>query len=151
MGSRGPRPRPVIDRILERITIGRVEDCWLGSGPSRDGYYVIGVGSKADGSRTQLNMHSILYDLVVGDRQVGQVIDHLCRNRGCCNWHHMEAVDNVDNVMRGESPPARRARSTECQKGHEWTMENTRVNVRRNGSTYRRCRACERDRKRRRE
>tara|TARA_R110001599_G_scaffold171353_1_gene362439 strand:+ start:450812 stop:451306 length:495 start_codon:yes stop_codon:yes gene_type:complete len=29
------------------------------------------------------------------------VLDHLCRNRACCNPEHLEIVDNAENIRRG--------------------------------------------------
>ena len=54
-----------------------------------------------------------------------QRIDHLCRNRGCVNPYHMEAVTLRENVQRGISGKFNREK-THCRNGHEYTPENTR-------------------------
>lgn len=51
-------------------------------------------------------------------------IDHLCRNRNCCNPKHMEIVTNQENVRRGVLGIKNRAK-THCPQGHEYTYENT--------------------------
>lgn len=65
-------------------------------------------------------------------------IDHLCRNRSCCNPAHLEAVTHAENTLRGIGPTAINAKKTHCAKGHEFTSDNT---IFRNGGG-RRCRAC---------
>lgn len=70
----------------------------------------------------------------------GLVIDHLCRNRACCNPRHLEVVTARENTLR--SPihfAAVNARKTHCIRGHEFTPENTYIQ---NGGKTRRCRTC---------
>lgn len=66
-------------------------------------------------------------------------VDHLCRNPGCVNPWHLEAVTNADNVLRGIGPTAVNKRKTHCKRGHEFTPENTIKNG--NG---RKCKTCHR-------
>jgi hypothetical protein len=75
----------------------------------------------------------------------GLVIDHLCRVPLCVNPEHLEPVTLRENILRGESLSARRARQTHCKHGHEFTAANTYVTVK--GQRY--CRACDRIRHRR--
>jgi HNH endonuclease len=56
-----------------------------------------------------------------GDRAV---LDHLCRNRACVNVDHLELVTNRINIIRSAKFQAIAAR-THCEKGHEFTPENT--------------------------
>lgn len=143
VGSRGPRPRPVLDRILDRLEVGDPRDCWPISGAQDDGGYpVICVGSRADGSRSTVNVHALLYDMVVCDAEGDDVKDHLCRWRACGNPDHIDPVPNVENVMRGESLFAQRARSTVCDDGHDFSPGNTIWELRKNGRKTRRCRKC---------
>jgi hypothetical protein len=68
------------------------------------------------------------------------VLDHLCRNRRCVNPEHLEIVTSVENVMRGEGFGPKNAAKTHCDKGHEFTPENTYIRTRAQGG--RECRAC---------
>jgi hypothetical protein len=68
----------------------------------------------------------------------GFVIDHLCRNTGCCNPSHLEAVSHRVNIKRG-----RAGTKTACNHGHDWTNPKN-VHVRRDGRRW--CAACQRER-----
>lgn len=65
------------------------------------------------------------------------MLDHLCRNRACCNPDHLEEVDNRTNVLRGESPIAKYASRDRCSEGHVYEDNVKRVNG------GRRCRICD--------
>ncbi|MGE3836162.1 MAG: HNH endonuclease signature motif containing protein, partial [Acidimicrobiia bacterium] len=82
--------------------------------------------------------HRLSFVVLVGPIPDGLVIDHLCRNRACCNPDHLEAVTPRTNVLRGEGIAATNAAKTHCPKGHPYSPWNTER--RRNGG--RRCRAC---------
>lgn len=70
----------------------------------------------------------------------GMTLDHLCRNRACCNPHHLEVVSLRENLLRGVGPSAMNARKTTCPSGHEYSESNTYH--KKNGS--RQCKACQR-------
>lgn len=82
--------------------------------------------------------HRIIYEYYYGQICPDLQIDHLCRNRKCCNPFHLEQVTQKENILRGVSFSAINARKTCCLKGHEFTLENTyiRPDGRRN------CRIC---------
>lgn len=90
---------------------------------------------------TPQTAHRIAYEHFVGPIGEGLVVDHLCRNRSCVNVRHMELVTNRENILRGESPAAKYARSDRCVNGHEWSPENTGIY-----KGARRCRSCARER-----
>lgn len=68
--------------------------------------------------------HRVAWETVNGPIADGLVVDHLCRNRGCVNVHHLELVTSVENVMRGEGITAQNARKTHCVNGHELLDDN---------------------------
>lgn len=108
-------------------------DCWIWTGSvGQDGYGRIRLAGAI--RRT----HRLSYLAHKGEIPSGTVLDHLCRVRECCNPDHLEAVTNRENILRGESSSAQRARQTHCKRGHEFKPENTYVRA--NGQRV--CRTC---------
>lgn len=58
--------------------------------------------------------HRFTYERFVGRIPKGYEIDHLCRNRKCCNPRHLEAVKHHTNVNRGYW-----GKNT-CSRGHKY-------------------------------
>lgn len=84
--------------------------------------------------------HRFAYELLVGPIAQGMTLDHKCRTRLCVRPDHLEPVTNRENVLRGESVAAQRARQTHCVHGHELTEANTiRLPSRPNQRLCRRC------------
>lgn len=107
--------------------------CWLWlAAVCSGGYGVFGLG------RSVRRVHAVAYDALVGPIPSDLVIDHLCRERSCCNPAHLEPVSRGENVLRGTGVAARCARVTHCPKGHAYDAANT---VLRDGR-LRICRAC---------
>jgi hypothetical protein len=119
------------------IARGVPDECWpwLGGIKRDSGYGYLYIAGR------QHRAHRIAFERAGGAIPEGLVLDHLCRNRSCCNPAHLEPVTVGENVKRGEN--ARRS-ATHCKHGHEWTPENTRFNARLN---RRECRQCDRDRR----
>lgn len=104
------------------------------------------IGSHGYGMINDKLAHRLAYEAVHGQIPEGLVIDHLCRTPLCVNVDHLEVVTIAENVLRGESPPARNKRKTHCPKGHPYDEENTYVNP---NTGYRLCRTCQREAQRR--
>src|SRR5699024_8246546 len=69
--------------------------------------------------------HRTMYQAVIGPVPAGLDLDHLCRNRACCNPAHLEPVTRQTNLLRGNTIPARRAAVENCPKGHPYDADNT--------------------------
>lgn len=136
---------------------GFTSPCWLWQGNlNKAGYGQAYVPQKFGPTGSKLpRIHRVAYQLLVGPIPKGLVIDHLCRNRSCCNPIHLEPVTLGENTRRGlhgalrpegwsASKAALWARygitETHCGKGHEFTPENTYV-AKVGQRTCRRCQA----------
>ena len=137
-----PRPcTPAIDRFKAKIHVSnqnglRNAPCWNWIGSTTSS----GYGEfKADGRRgaKKTNPHRFAYQHYIGSIPEGYEVDHLCKNRLCCNPAHLEAITLQENRRR------RNADQTHCKQGHEFNDENTL----RSGNR-RRCRICSAERSR---
>lgn len=72
--------------------------CWEWTGrQNRNGY------GRIRWMGTEPVSHRLIWTLLRGpvDRRI--LLDHLCRNRLCCNPNHLDPVDNRTNTLRGEA------------------------------------------------
>jgi hypothetical protein len=99
-----------------------------------------GYGRKPHRGRNVM-AHRFFYELLVGPVPQGLELDHLCRNPACCNPRHLEPVTHRENILRGNTEPARNAVKTHCPQGHAYTPENVYI---RPGTHQRGCRTCAR-------
>ena len=136
--NKGPKPRAVMERLLEKVEIVPWSGCWIWTGATNDrGYGVINENGR------QTYTHIVSYRSVHGEIPVGLVVDHLCRVRCCCNPSHLEMVSQSENLARGVHPNFITKTTAVCKRGHPMKGKNRMVNT--DGGV--RCRACYRLRK----
>ncbi len=83
-----------INRFMSKVK--KTNNCWEWTGfKNPDGY------GKFFYNKKQRLAHRVSYELFKEDIPKGLQIDHLCRNRACVNYNHMEIVTNHENVLRG--------------------------------------------------
>ena len=89
--------------------------CWEFTGyRDRDGYGRI----QWRGKHAYL-AHRAAYEIAYGSIPPGMTVDHLCNNRSCIRYEHLEAVSHEEDVRRAVE------RRTHCGNGHPWVEENT--------------------------
>lgn len=133
----------LFDRFEAKFIPEPNSGCWLWTAATTGhGYGLIHAGGRLQYA------HRISYEMHNGPIPPGLDIDHLCRVRCCVNPDHLEPVTRKENINRGIVADVHRARhalTTHCPRGHQYDAENTYFN-----GTSRCCRACGRDRARRR-
>ena len=109
----------LIERFLNKV---RVSDsgCWEWTGFVKpNGYGNIAIHNKPRYT------HRTIYEYYYGNIDSNLTIDHLCRNRRCCNPNHLEQVTTKENLMRGNGLASQNAKKTHCPQGHEYNHQNT--------------------------
>jgi len=138
-------------RVMKRVKV--VDGCWVFTGPLMpSGYGRTSAGSRKDGSLRMLLTHRVIYEAHRGQIPAELDLDHLCRNRACCNPDHLEPVAAKVNIYRGIGPAAQNIKKTHCPKGHEYDAVAKRParGKQVDGGVQRACKTCKNDTQRRR-
>lgn len=107
------------ERFWAKVARGCEEECWdWKAAVTKGGYGTVWIGGSV------MRAPRISYYLAYGTIDENKAIDHLCRNRRCVNPAHLELVSHRENVLRGNSPLALKARQTHCKRGHRLIGSN---------------------------
>lgn len=129
---------------LEAFVSGRIEctegGCWEWARSARPDGYAMTV---FNGKYRLVHRVSALFfhGLDIDDRS--QVVDHICRNRKCCNPSHLRVVTQQENVLADGSLAVAKARAdkTHCPKcGGDYTIYQPAWLK---GKSVRRCLPCD--------
>jgi hypothetical protein len=128
----------LIARFWAKVDKRGPDECWPWIGAKNP----FGYGKISNGKRgVQAKAHRVAYEIAVGLPPGDLVVRHKCDNPPCVNPSHLEAGTQADNVHDMVSR-GRHYRKKTCAKGHP--LNSTRV--RKNGSTYRYCDPCTKER-----
>lgn len=123
-------------RFWKKVTINEETGCWHWNGAhTHSDYGHLGVKGK------MWKAHRYAYTMIVGPIPEGMSLDHLCRNRRCCNPAHLDPVTHKENCSRGNNG-INMAMKTHCPQGHAYEGDN--VYYRPGGG--RSCKTCTRER-----
>lgn len=109
-----PKPFPITserhlalyDRLIAKVRVELVDwcavaqglgPCWLFTGQWSDGKGFKKVKFDCE----TLYVHRAMFEVLVGPVPESLVLDHLCRQRACCNPCHLEPVTMAVNTERG--------------------------------------------------
>lgn len=115
-------------RFDRSYTVDAATGCWVWSlSLDTSGYGRLRIDGR------QLSSHRFAYQRFVGPISDGMQLDHLCRNRACCNPAHLEQVTLHENIRRGGP-----ATKVDCANGHPLSGDNLVIRT----SGKRACRIC---------
>lgn len=90
---------PALSRVLAKIRIHGPHKCWIWTAykkvPPRGGYGAVKVDGRAH------RAHRWIYEQLIGPAP--PLLDHLCRNRHCCNPGHLQPDTVQANTKNGLS------------------------------------------------
>lgn len=110
------------NKILKKILINPNTGCWEWQGYiDHDGY----ARTEVIGGKNKF-VHRLSYEAFIESIPANMSIDHICRNKKCCNPKHLQILSIRENLLLGESPAAKNINKTHCKHGHIFDEENTR-------------------------
>ncbi len=98
------RPNPVCPQLFTdtekamfwaRVLIAEPQECWFWFGYHSS----VGYGSFR-GPNGTVYPHRVAWALTHGEIPEGMTLDHLCKNKRCCNPAHLEPVPQSINIKR---------------------------------------------------
>ncbi len=119
-----------------------------------NGYAQVWIGCGSE--RKMILVHKYMWEKKHGpvndDPTLDLVLDHVCRNRACCNVDHLRIVTRyVNSTENNDGVGGTNLRKTHCLRGHPFDEANTKLITPRSkpGKVHRECRECRRLWKRR--
>ena len=118
------------ENFINKIYVDPINECWIWVGAKNDD----GYGRFWNGERLIFS-HRYAYEYYRSKIPKDLTVDHLCRNRICCNPKHLELVTRKENLFRS---PIYNGTKTHCNHGHAFTGEN--LHILKNGNRV--CKEC---------
>lgn len=107
----GLSQRNSMENLKKQIQIDEATGChnWMGT-RNHQGY-----GQVTWHNRCRV-VHRLIWESLFGPVAGNLQIDHICRNRSCCNPEHLRVVTPQENVLASTGPAANAARREACPK-----------------------------------
>jgi hypothetical protein len=130
---RGIQSKIPIENFKKHIQITK-EGCWEWTAKihKNTGYGYFTVKGK-----THLS-HRFSYKYFKGEIPLNLCIDHICENRKCVNPEHLQAITLKQNILKGKSVCAQKAKQIYCHKNHPLSGENLYITP----DNRRQCKTC---------
>lgn len=94
-----PEPAYSDGRFFSKVRQDHETGCWVWVGcPTPKGYGLFALRGPYPSVR--VSTHKWAYERLIGPVPEGLELDHLCRNRMCCNPLHLEPVTHQVNMQR---------------------------------------------------
>ena len=85
-------------KLQQKIEINKENGCWEWLGCIiASGYGIISLKNE------EWRIHRLVWTLLVDEIPDGLVIDHICRNRKCCNPEHLRHVTHRENILENSN------------------------------------------------
>lgn len=127
-------------RFWAKVNKKADDECWEWlAGKNSRGYGAFKLNKKT------VTASRISWSLLNGEISSDIFVCHSCDNPSCVNPNHLFTSDsqgNVDDMIRKKRH--RNQVKTHCKNGHEFTEENTFLQVYKGLSNWRVCRECQR-------
>ena len=66
-----------------------------------DGYFRYRRPEPCKGRKPLVMYHRLVWEQAYGEIPEGYEIDHLCRNRACCNLAHLQMLEGHEHAIKG--------------------------------------------------
>lgn len=68
---------------------------------NKDGYFRYRRPEKVEGRKPLVMFHRLVWEKTHGHIPEGYEIDHICRNRACCNIQHLQMLEGSKHAIKG--------------------------------------------------
>ena len=126
------------ERFWDKVSRAGPEECWPWTGTlgGSNGYGAFWL----DGHQVPAHRYSLALSGI--EIPPGMIVMHSCDNPPCVNPAHLSVGTNADNTADMFAKGRQGTRpQTHCNRGHEFTPENTKIEA----SGSQRCRTCQRE------